>query len=61
SQRIQQWAERGETVVSAPTYRELTAPLAAEALPARLVKGSQTPVAAYRVAPATRPLAARRG
>jgi class 3 adenylate cyclase/FixJ family two-component response regulator len=61
SQRIQQWAERGETVVSEPTYRELTAPLAAEALPARLVKGRQTPVAAYRVAPATRPLAARRG
>ncbi|MBA2529481.1 MAG: response regulator [Euzebyales bacterium] len=61
SQRIQQWAEPGETVVSDATYRELTAPLVAEALPPRLVKGRQSPVAAYRVAPVTRPVATTGG
>ena len=61
TQRIQQWAEPGQTVVSEPTYRALTVPVAAEALPPQLVKGRQQPVGAYRVAPAQRPVAATGG
>ncbi len=61
SQRIQQWATVGQTVVSEATYRALTARIEVEALKPRLVKGRQTPVAAYRVVPADRPLAAAEG
>lgn len=57
SQRIQQWAEPGETVVSEPTYRALRVPVPVEPLEPRLVKGRQAPVAAYRLAPSHRPLA----
>jgi len=50
AQRLQQWAEPGETVISEPTYRALDAPPPAEELPPALVKGRATPVAAWRLA-----------
>jgi len=52
TQRLQQWAEAGETVLSEPTYNALSTPVAAEHLEPALVKGRQTPVAAYRIAAA---------
>ncbi|MDP9074883.1 MAG: response regulator [Actinomycetota bacterium] len=55
SQRLQQWAEGGETVLSEPTYAALRRPVAAERLEAALVKGRHTPVSAYRVAAGTAP------
>jgi len=48
TQRLQQWAEPGQTVLSEATYAAL-APLDAEALPPEFVKGRQAPVVAYRV------------
>jgi class 3 adenylate cyclase len=50
--RLQQWAEAGQTVLSEPTFEGLSAPVAAERLEPALVKGRQTPVAAYRIAAA---------
>jgi len=50
SQRLQQWAEGGETVLSEPTYAALSHPVHAERLEPALVKGRHTPVAAYRIA-----------
>jgi class 3 adenylate cyclase len=50
AQRLQQWAEPGETVIGDSTYAALTAPLAAEQLPPALVKGRAAPVAAWRIA-----------
>jgi class 3 adenylate cyclase len=47
AQRIQQWAEPGQTVLSEATYAALTTPLGAERLEPRLVKGRHTPVVAY--------------
>jgi class 3 adenylate cyclase/FixJ family two-component response regulator len=48
SQRLQQWGEPGETVLSAPTYAALEhAPDVDEIEPA-LVKGRETPVGAFR-------------
>ncbi len=55
SQRLQQWAEPGDTVLSEATYRDLADPPAAEELPPALVKGRDTPVSAWRIAAATRP------
>ncbi|MCU1451618.1 MAG: adenylate/guanylate cyclase, partial [Acidimicrobiales bacterium] len=52
AQRLQQWAEPGQTVLSAPTYDALTSPVDAERLEPALVKGRQAPVAAYRIAAA---------
>jgi adenylate cyclase len=52
TQRLQQWAEAGQTVLSEPTYEALTSPVDAERLEPALVKGRQTPVAAYRIAAA---------
>jgi class 3 adenylate cyclase/ActR/RegA family two-component response regulator len=49
AQRLQQWAEGGQTVLSAPTFAALSEPPAAERLEPALVKGRQTPVGAYRV------------
>ncbi len=49
AQRLQQWAEGGQTVLSEPTYAALAAAPAAERLEPALVKGRQTPVGAYRV------------
>ena len=48
TQRLQQWAEPGETVLSEPTWSALgTRPNADELDPA-MVKGRDTPVGAYR-------------
>jgi class 3 adenylate cyclase/ActR/RegA family two-component response regulator len=48
TQRLQQWAEPGETVVSEPTWEALTKrPVADDLVPA-MVKGRDTPVSAHR-------------
>lgn len=52
AQRIQQWAEPGQSVVSEATYRALADPPPAEALPPAAVKGRETPVGAWRIAAA---------
>jgi class 3 adenylate cyclase len=49
SQRLQQWAAAGETVLSEATMTSLTAPVETEALEPALVKGRQTPVVAHRL------------
>jgi class 3 adenylate cyclase len=51
SQRLQQLAATGETVLSDATSRALTVPANATALPAQLVKGRDTPIVAYKLAP----------
>jgi class 3 adenylate cyclase/DNA-binding NarL/FixJ family response regulator len=48
TQRIQQWAEPGETVLSLPTWDALTDRPDADELEASVVKGRETPVGAYR-------------
>ncbi len=48
TQRLQQWAEPGETVVSEPTWESLTDRPDADALEPELVKGRDTPVGAHR-------------
>lgn len=53
AQRIQQWAEPGETVVSEATYAALADAPAAEAIAPELVKGRETPVGAWRIPAAT--------
>ncbi len=50
AQRLQQWAEPGQTVLSEASYAALSQPVAVEALQPAHVKGRQAPVAAYRVA-----------
>ena len=50
SQRLQQWAEPGETVLSDATHAALSKPVPAEALEPRPVKGRSAPVSAWRVA-----------
>jgi adenylate cyclase len=49
SQRLQQLAEAGETVVSEGTVEAWNAPLPTVALPPQLVKGRDTPVIAYKL------------
>ena len=49
SQRLQQLAAAGETVLSERTWLELAAPGAAVPLPAQLVKGRDAPIMAYKV------------
>lgn len=49
SQRLQQWAEGGQTVLSENTWRRLSAHPDAEELPPATVKGRDTPVQAWRV------------
>jgi class 3 adenylate cyclase/ActR/RegA family two-component response regulator len=49
AQRLQQWAEGGQTVLSEPTFAALPEPPDAERLEPALVRGRQTPVGAYRV------------
>src|SRR6202167_2728003 len=58
SQRLQQLASAGETVLSEPTHRALTVPSDAIALPAQLVKGRDTPILAYKLARSGTPVAA---
>ena len=50
SQRLQQLAESGETVVSQATMDALAEPVEATLLPEQLVKGRDTPVRAWRIA-----------
>lgn len=49
AQRLQQWAEPGQTVLSEATFGSLEPQPAAEALEPALVKGRSAPVAAWRV------------
>ena len=49
SQRLQQLAAAGETVLSDATSRALTSPARTIALPAQLVKGRDTPIAAHKI------------
>jgi class 3 adenylate cyclase/ActR/RegA family two-component response regulator len=49
SQRLQQLAAAGETVLSGPTLRALTSEVATFALEEQLVKGRDTPVVAYKL------------
>jgi class 3 adenylate cyclase/DNA-binding NarL/FixJ family response regulator len=49
AQRLQQFADAGETVLSQATRVVLTAAVAATALPPQLVKGRDTPVVAFKV------------
>ncbi len=49
SQRLQQLAAAGETVLSEATVRALTVPATTVALPAQLVKGRDTAVVAYKI------------
>ena len=48
TQRLQQWALAGETVLSEPTWAALADPPDADALDPEPVKGRKEPVAAYR-------------
>jgi adenylate cyclase len=49
SQRLQQLAAAGETVLSDATVRALAMPVATVALPPQKVKGRDTPVVAYKL------------
>jgi class 3 adenylate cyclase/DNA-binding NarL/FixJ family response regulator len=48
TQRIQQWAESGETVISDPTWEALSGRPDADTLQPAVVKGRVTPVGAHR-------------
>ena len=50
TQRLQQWAEPGQTVLSDPTRAALSEPLDLEALAPARVKGRQAPVQAWLLA-----------
>jgi class 3 adenylate cyclase/DNA-binding NarL/FixJ family response regulator len=56
SQRLQQLAAAGETVLSEATMAALEAPVGVTALEPQLVKGRDTPVIAYRMVPDDRPV-----
>jgi len=49
AQRLQQWAEPGETVLSETTYTALPGPPAGQLIPPALVKGRGAPVGAWRL------------
>jgi adenylate cyclase len=53
SQRLQQLADAGETVLSDATMAVVGDHVVAEALPSQLVKGRDTPVVAFKIAKAT--------
>jgi adenylate cyclase len=55
AQRLQQLAAAGETVLAEATRNALTAPTMTVGLPPQLVKGRDTPVIAYKVAPPATP------
>jgi class 3 adenylate cyclase len=48
AQRLQQWGDPGETVLSDATYQALPVPPEADTLEPSLVKGRTTPVGAHR-------------
>ena len=50
SQRLQQLADSGETVLSEPTFNALSGPADAVRLGSQRVKGRDTPVVAYKIA-----------
>jgi class 3 adenylate cyclase/DNA-binding NarL/FixJ family response regulator len=50
SQRLQQFAAAGETVLSEATVKSLSTPVDVIPLPAQLVKGRETPVVAFKLA-----------
>jgi len=52
SQRLQQLADAGETVLSDATMGSLAGAVVAEALPPQQVKGRETPVVAFKIAKA---------
>jgi class 3 adenylate cyclase/ActR/RegA family two-component response regulator len=57
AQRLQQFAEPGQTVLSEATWASLTAtPAAVEVLEPQLVKGRETPVRPYRIGPVPGPV-----
>jgi class 3 adenylate cyclase/ActR/RegA family two-component response regulator len=58
SQRLQQLAAAGETVLSEATSRALSMPANTIALPWQLVKGRDTPIVAHKLAPPGIPAAA---
>jgi len=49
AQRLQQWGEGGQTVLSEPTYELLASKPESEYLEPALVKGRHAPVGAYRI------------
>jgi len=49
SQRLQQLAAPGETVLSEATVKALSAPVDVLPLPAQMVKGRDTPVVAFKL------------
>ncbi len=49
AQRLQQWGDPGETVMSEKTYSALRSPPQSDALDPAVVKGRETPVRAYRI------------
>jgi adenylate cyclase len=49
TQRLQQWAEPGQTVMSEATRDAVGPAVPADALPPALVKGRQAPVRAWRL------------
>jgi class 3 adenylate cyclase len=51
TQRLQQWAEPGETVLLDATYRALDEPMPCDALAPAVVKGRSAPVIAFRFPP----------
>jgi class 3 adenylate cyclase/DNA-binding NarL/FixJ family response regulator len=53
AQRLQQWGDGGQTVLSEPTYDALMQKPEAERIEPALVKGRQTPVGAYRMGSAS--------
>jgi class 3 adenylate cyclase len=61
SQRLQQLAAAGETVLSEGTSRALTVPANTIALPSQLVKGRDTPIVAHKLARPGIPAAAAAG
>ena len=50
AQRIQQWAEPGQTVISDTTHAALAQPVECQALEPATVKGRNRPVVAFRIA-----------
>ncbi|MGD0054377.1 MAG: adenylate/guanylate cyclase domain-containing protein [Acidimicrobiales bacterium] len=61
SQRLQQLASAGETVLSEATMRALSSVIDAVALDAQLVKGRDTPVTAFKILASTRTIATAPG
>ena len=61
SQRLQQLAAAGETVLSEATCQALAVPAAMVPLPAQLVKGRDTPIRAFRLTQAGSAIPAARG